>query len=524
MATKNVKVKISQKGADKAARGLKRVDSSLVKLGKSSLLVAGGYFGAMGLIAAFKGAIDAAGRQEQAEKKLATALGHTNKSLLAQASAFQQQSKFGDEALIEMMALASNMGIAEDQIAETTKMAIGLSEALNVDMTMAMKAAAGAIQGDTNMLTRYIPELKTTTDQTEKLAIVQRAANKGFEQSKTSVDTMAGSLNQAGMAIGDASESLGGLLAPVVITVAKSVKLLAEGIGAVSGAFNGFIGDAERAAKDATILKGFRDNTIAVEDFKKGLTELSDVGLAGLALEYEATAGSALLLTQGEKDRADEAKLIFDEYKAREESKNEATKANAEKQEFLNSLFIRGEEGIASTTLKEIDLAAMREKFNADNKKAMDEAAKLKEDALVQDLRFAALSGQSAKNSAKSVIRAESMEAVVGLIASILKYVPFPFNTILAAGAGTTATALIDKGLSQFAKGGDFITDGPQMIMVGDNSGGRERVQVTPLSSPNLEGPSGGININFNGPVTNDSYVRDFIIPEIQKQTRLNLA
>lgn len=39
-----------------------------------------------------------------------------------------------------------------------------------------------------------------------------------------------------------------------------------------------------------------------------------------------------------------------------------------------------------------------------------------------------------------------------------------------------------------------------------------------------MNGPQGGININFSGPITNDDYVRDFIIPEITKATRLNLA
>ena len=30
------------------------------------------------------------------------------------------------------------------------------------------------------------------------------------------------------------------------------------------------------------------------------------------------------------------------------------------------------------------------------------------------------------------------------------------------------------------------------MIMVGDNPGGRERVQITPESSPNINGPKSG--------------------------------
>ena len=37
--------------------------------------------------------------------------------------------------------------------------------------------------------------------------------------------------------------------------------------------------------------------------------------------------------------------------------------------------------------------------------------------------------------------------------------------------------------------GANFITSGPSNIMVGDNPGGRELVQVTPLGSPNTKGP-----------------------------------
>ena len=39
-----------------------------------------------------------------------------------------------------------------------------------------------------------------------------------------------------------------------------------------------------------------------------------------------------------------------------------------------------------------------------------------------------------------------------------------------------------ERGFS-FAHGGDFITNGPQKILVGDNPGGRERVTIIPLDS-----------------------------------------
>ena len=47
----------------------------------------------------------------------------------------------------------------------------------------------------------------------------------------------------------------------------------------------------------------------------------------------------------------------------------------------------------------------------------------------------------------------------------------------VASGIGSAASAV---GL---AGGGDFVTRGPQLILVGDNPGGRERVKVTPLAN-----------------------------------------
>lgn len=70
---------------------------------------------------------------------------------------------------------------------------------------------------------------------------------------------------------------------------------------------------------------------------------------------------------------------------------------------------------------------------------------------------------------------------------------PFPINVIAAAGVLASGIAqqikILSTPIPAFAKGGDFVTNGPQAIMVGDNPGGRERVQVTPMGSPNVNGP-----------------------------------
>jgi hypothetical protein len=78
-----------------------------------------------------------------------------------------------------------------------------------------------------------------------------------------------------------------------------------------------------------------------------------------------------------------------------------------------------------------------------------------------------------------------------------------------------------------FARGGSFITGGQQMIMVGDNAGGRERVDITPLSSPDFgdAGGSTGVTVNIMGNVIGtQEFVRDNLLPEIENTIKNNLA
>ena len=54
--------------------------------------------------------------------------------------------------------------------------------------------------------------------------------------------------------------------------------------------------------------------------------------------------------------------------------------------------------------------------------------------------------------------------------------------------------ALAFASMAKAEKGANFITDGPMPLMVGDNPGGKEHVQVTPIGSENQSGPGGGVN------------------------------
>ena len=80
----------------------------------------------------------------------------------------------------------------------------------------------------------------------------------------------------------------------------------------------------------------------------------------------------------------------------------------------------------------------------------------------------------------------------------------------------------MDKALASFAEGGDFVTNGKQMIMVGDNPSGRERVQITPLGGdPAPNAASGGtINVSVTGNVLTQDFVETDLAEAIREAAR----
>jgi len=164
------------------------------------------------------------------------------------------------------------------------------------------------------------------------------------------------------------------------------------------------------------------------------------------------------------------------------------------------------------------------QKEQAKTRKIIDD--QLYKEKIQNNLQAAILQGQSAKDAALSVIKAEVAEAQAGLISSIMKSVPFPLNLAIAAGAGGMIGKVTDQLFSSFATGGSFVTKGRTTlpigngVVVGDNASGMERIDVTPLPSPTSSGNN--ITINISAPLVDETVV-DTIIPAIRRAEKLNL-
>jgi len=525
MATKDVKIRISQKGAKKTAGGLKKVDNSLMSMGKAAGVATAAYFGSKKLIEALKKTIELSGKMDGLErgfKNLTRSAGFS-----VQTFEKLQKATDGTMSSMDLLKQANNamlLGIfeSEDQMAQMFDTAQRLAQALGQDAAFGIESLVTGMGRQSKLMLdnlgimvktedaykQYADQLGTTveglTDQQKKQAFV----NASMKEAQSLVKGLGEEQLTATDSMSKMDASTERLWATIGKKLAPGMKILADDTARVADNFTRMLGGLDEGGPSLEeqtdkLLKRAEALKIVTSDSKEAIVINDDF------FNTFSQGGKQEDLALTEEHRKQQLKSIEDQIAA-----NLLLMAN--KHELTN--VIEGIKEAEFEYFEGVEVAENKQFIRAEKRRM------LKQKQIVDELKQAALVQGSAKDAMKAVVRAESMEAVAGLISSILKSVPFPFNTILAAGAGATAASLIDKGLSQFATGGDFVTSGPQMIMVGDNPGGKERVQVTPLGSPNVNGPQGGININFSGPITNDDYVRDFIIPEITKATRLNLA
>ncbi len=179
--------------------------------------------------------IKAFGQEELAIQKLSAAIRH-NGGMVSEvlpimqelASNMQRITGYADDQILGMQGVASSMGVMPEQMESVIECAIGLSTALGMDLQTATRAASAAIQGKTELLTRYIPTLSMCTTEEEKLAKVQELSSNGMGQATDAMNTLEGKLRAAYVAWGGLQEVIGETFEPTVKTVAGLLKGVCE--------------------------------------------------------------------------------------------------------------------------------------------------------------------------------------------------------------------------------------------------------------------------------------------------------
>jgi ribosomal protein L31E len=599
--------------------------------------------------------IAASNEQELAERKLSQALTSTGRAtefskheMMSFASALQKTTAFGDETIIRSQALlATFTSVGKDVFPNATRAILDVSAAMGQDLQQTTiqvgKALNDPVQGMAALrrvgiqlsetqqaqVKRFV-ELNQVSD-AQKIILGELQTQFGG-MAKAVSETSAGALMQMKNAVGDTAEALGDLLAPIVITFAKSIKFAAE---AVSGLVHKFI----QLGNEITLVKMLTQAEAEVESFKKSIEKMDFDKLVRLAKDlskklppnsiYSAlppklqlVADKALIVNQritklteagaklskgldlGAQDleefiakqfeRADammvEEAMIehlikkypllaetlgitgkaYKELEASQGAIGEIAKANAEI--FKNNLDFQ---------LMQIDLQAEKyrqmkldevaiDQFVNDAKKeialqhlednnAIYEASFAGYDAFVNTLVDTDMTGterrikaaEAFKNSlikfgaemlkdhiknmivknvisktgesaaiASALVSGKAIASAYAVPASLASTASFGASAVTGQAA-LVASIAATKAISSFAQGGDFVTNGAQLIMVGDNPGGKERVQVTPLSSPSARQSSGGggVTVNISGGIVQDDYVRNELIPALNRAT-----
>ena len=239
-------------------------------------------------------------------------------------------------------------------------------------------------------------------------------------------------------------------------------------------------------------------------------------------------ADMQILMTEG----YEEFIRLAEEQKISTESSTAAIDENAVSVEAWHSAIQKIPE--AEQSIKEaIEEAIIVQKIQND---IQAESRKIIMDNLNAAGKLAGALGQlneASKGSALVTARLQQASIIASTAAGAMAAISPPTGAPTPAGwvnfaaviaAGTAQVVSISQAMGDFKKaatGADFVTSGPQMMMVGENPGGRERVSVTPLSSPNLEGPQGSsITVNVSGNVLSQDYVEGELAENIKEAIR----
>ena len=256
--------------------------------------------------------IVASNEQEIAERKLSQALTSTGRAtefskheMMSFASALQKTTTFGDETIIRSQALlATFTSVGKDVFPNATRAILDVSAAMGQDLQQTTiqvgKALNDPVQGMAALrrvgiqlsetqqaqVKRFV-ELNQVSD-AQKIILGELQTQFGG-MAKAVSETSAGALMQMKNAVGDTAEALGNLLAPIVITFAKSIKFAAE---AVSGLVHKFI----QLGNEITLVKMLTQAEAEVESFKKSIEKMDFDKLVRLAKDLSKNCHQILYI------------------------------------------------------------------------------------------------------------------------------------------------------------------------------------------------------------------------------------
>ena len=576
----NFFINVKETGAKKAEKNVKGLTKSLGGLKSQAMLAAGAFLGTGALIAGIKGAVNAFGEQELAEKKLEASLGRTSQALLDQAAALQQVSNFGDETIISAQALIAAFVDDEEQIKLATQATLDLAAAKGMDLNAAADLVSKTLGSSTNAMSRYGIQVTGAVGSTERLeSLTNNLANVFGGQATAQAQTMAGAMRQAKMAIGDAAEALGDIVGPLVTAGAAMTKDFANQAEAAFDSLSkiDFSATFENMKTNIGALQ-----TLIIESFKLAFSAIPDLfgffmnkivplSLKALGALWEGIKSVSAFLWEPigigiqiviakvknffigmvnfAKDQFNSLAQIANKLGADIQPMEMSKLIDTEGLSMANSqmvgLLTQGSEDNLNTfgdfqkaqlqLYKDYanSIIVQNEEIEKSDKKKTDagkKGAKGQEAATKAVSKVTLESGIAAGASADSVIgavrqviKAKFSEMIAGLLAKELGSKGLAGVVTGAAGAAL-AMQLFEKVVPKVAATGmNEIVSQPTMILAGE--AGAESVNITPLNPVmNQNGGGGSVNVSISGNVMSQDFVEGELAEQIKEAVRRGVS
>lgn len=464
--------------------------------------------------------------------------------LIALAGALQRSTTFGDEQIIAAQAMLSTFQLNEKAIAQLTPRILDMAAATGQDLQSAAIMVGKAFTGQASAMSRagvvvdeFGLQAARTNGPVAEFSFLVGELDKNFEGFAESLaNTKLGKLDQMRNELGDIQEDIGKKGLPAMIALNKGLLFVTNTLSESAVYFG-----AWRKASQEGVASPAIAAKKALDDYRKALQESNAATSEAQGPEAEvlATKKQQLDLLRQELGLRQALQLQLDESLA-----FTTTMSDSEIESLVNKNDLETQLHNAklerSIAAQEIDVAgaqvtaAQQEAFVKARMKEIDIEQKISE-AKTKSVStmlgsFAALNEAAGGNAMLGARLAQSA-AIIDMFAGANKafaqggVLGFATSASIIA-AGTANILNIEKQMGKMKKaatGADFVTEGPQVLMVGE--AGRERVSVTPLEGPNIEGPQqGGVNINISGNVLSQDFIMEDVIPKIEEAVKVNLA
>jgi hypothetical protein len=259
-AGKNTAKEFADQFNKKAGQSITDFSKSFLKLGSIVSGVAVGFGAIFGTRA-----VQAASIQEEAITRLNRSLQQSgdfsleaSRDLQAYAAQLQEVTEFGDETIINQIALAKSFGASNEQAKLVVEAATGMSKALGIDLESATRNAAKTLGGYAGELGETIPQLKAFTQEQLQAGAGVELLNQRFAEQGKSLNTFSFFTSQLSNTFGDLLESIGAVItqSPVIL----------RGLKALTTFFKESIGD----------VKSYVDNINLITDAIIPLSKFGD--------------------------------------------------------------------------------------------------------------------------------------------------------------------------------------------------------------------------------------------------------